>query len=125
MRRPAPLAFRWLVACAVAVLALLGGALRTPPTAFDALRAHLVLERASEDGDQTTFERGRAHAAARASRPSHASDDGRGPEPSIVAQPSRIAFDRAEGERIASVDPGIGVRPRRVRAHVEHMVFLN
>lgn len=125
MRRSAPVTFRWLVAGIVAVLTLLGGSLRASP--IEALRTRLALEHVerTRDGvDRAHLDRGGELSRGRLGRP--AASDPPSPEHAAALRSLLPAFarQRAVAVRLSAPPATVDVPARRVRAHVENMVFL-
>jgi hypothetical protein len=113
-------AFRSFVAVLVTVLTVLSGGVRSP--AVDPLRAPLTAFCASDDADQGTLDRGRSVVQARATKPAR-SHGGDGVSSTATAPPV-LRPSHPDGTELASAPTIIDVVPRRVRPHVEHMVFL-
>lgn len=114
-------AFRWLVAVLVTVVTLFGGAFRAQPV----VRGHLAIQSATDDAKQATLDAGRSIVLARATKPSTPKADAFGPEP--CAAPSaarRLAQARPREITAQPQAAAVDAHRRRVRTHLEHMVFL-
>jgi hypothetical protein len=111
---------RAFVTVLVTVLTLFSGAFHSP--AIVALRAQLTVERTSDDAAQGTLERSRSAVNARATKPARASgSDGLA---SASTASSILRATQPNERELAAAPSIIDVVPRRVRVHVENMVFL-
>ncbi len=123
MRRAAPLTFRWLIAGIVAVLTLLGSAVRISPIEAPRVRAALEHVERTRDGDRAHLERPSALSRVRVARPSGGADPAAG-EPALRAFAFRPHVLRVAALRAPLAPARAEDVVRRVRPHVEHMVFL-
>lgn len=118
-------ALRSLIAVLVTVVTLIGGSFRPLPVLSPSpLRAQLVVDRASDDSDQGTLERGRAAVQARATKPArpHGSD---GVSSTFSASSSsRLVVAQRSFDATSIAPPAFEPRQPRVRSHVTNMVFL-
>lgn len=125
MRPSSPVALRWLVAGIVAALTLLGGSLRAP--SIDALRASAALEHVVRKGDagaeRAHLDRSSEPSRARPGRPGGTPDDAR--HARTPAAGAVAVFEHRAARLLVDAPPARGRGlVRRVRPHLEHMVFL-
>lgn len=112
-------AFRSFVAVLVTVLTLFGGAFR----AQTFVRAEIAVQSAVDGTDQATLDTGRSAVQGRATRPSTPNTgDGVGP---VFAATDGVLVRLVDARPpAATTSASDAPHRRRVRTHVEHMVFL-
>lgn len=111
-------AFRTLVAVLVTVVTLFGGAFR----AQTMLRAQVVVQNAEGDAPEATFDLWGNAVQRRATKPSTPEPrDGIGP---ALASLAGIRIASREAQATDAPAPNLSEPHRRVRRHVENMVFL-
>lgn len=111
-------ALRSLVAVLVTVLTLFGGAFR----AQTVLRAQLSIQNASDDAEQASFDRGRTVVQGRATKSS--APNARDGVSAALHAMRRPFFASLDVRETTATAPATAELHRRVRPHVEHMVFL-
>ena len=111
-------AFRTLVAVLVTVVTLFGGAFRAPAM----LRAQLVVQNTEGDAREPTFDVRANAVQGRATKPSNPEPrEGIGP---AVVSLAGIRVPSSEVRATDASEPVLSEPHRRVRRHVENMVFL-
>lgn len=119
------MSLRSVLVAIVAVLTLLGGAVR--PSTIDALRTRAALERVertTEGGDRAHLEHASELSRVRAARPASGPDPSAGDALALrsFASPMPARAVASPSAPVQSRRSDVAVR--RVRPHVENMVFL-